>query len=221
VRSPDTLRSYRSEVAVWVAWCVSQGFDAVTVTPAHIKRYRQALLEADYKPIMIRWNLTIVRRFYEAARNADLRTDNPAVGVKSPRVRHATEDFKYLCDDQLAEFLTAIPDPDKATGREKIKRLRDLLMVSPMSLQALRTIAVHRANVEDLTEKGGGLALLVRGKSRDRIAYLRPDMGLRVKENGPSVARSNATAPERRCFPPQAITVASVFAAAISACRRM
>ena len=65
--------------------------------------------------------------------------------MKSPRLRQATEDFKYLCDDQLAEFLTAIPDPDKATGREKIKRLRDLLMVSPMSLQALRTIAVHRA----------------------------------------------------------------------------
>jgi integrase/recombinase XerD len=180
--SPDTLRSYRSEVALWVAWCISQSFDAATVTAMHIKRYRQALLEAGYKPITIRWKLTIVRRFYEAARNAGLRSDNPAAGVKSPRVRQATEDFKYLCDDQLAEFLTAIPDPDQATGREKVKRLRDLLMVSMMSLQALRTIEVHRANVEDLTEKGGNLALLVRGKTRDRIAYLRPDMGRRLKE---------------------------------------
>ena len=51
-----------------------------------------------------------------------------------------------------------------------------------MSLQALRTIEVHRANVEDLTEKGGSTVLLVRGKTRDRIAYLRPDMGRRVKE---------------------------------------
>jgi site-specific recombinase XerD len=54
---------------VWVAWRESQGFDAATVTPAHIKRYRQALLEAGYIPITIRWKLTIVRRFYEAASN--------------------------------------------------------------------------------------------------------------------------------------------------------
>src|ERR1039458_9617521 len=91
--SPDTVRSYRSEVTMWVSWCASQNFDPATVTPTHIKRYRQALLEGVYKPITIRWKLTIVRRFYEAARNAGLRADNPAAGVKSPRVRQATEDF--------------------------------------------------------------------------------------------------------------------------------
>jgi integrase/recombinase XerD len=180
--SPDTVRSYRSEVALWVVWCASQNFDPATVRAEHIKRYRQALIEGGYKPITIRWKLTIVRRFYEAARSAGLRADNPAAGVKSPRVRQATEDFKYLCDDQLAQFLAAIPDPDQAAGAEKVKRLRNLLMVTMMALQALRTIEVHRANVEDLTEKGGNLALLVRGKTRDRIAYLRPDMGRRVKE---------------------------------------
>ena len=59
--SPDTVRSYRSEVALWVAWCASQNFDPATVTAMHIKRYRQALLEGGYKPITIRWKLTIVR----------------------------------------------------------------------------------------------------------------------------------------------------------------
>jgi site-specific recombinase XerD len=181
--SVGTMRSYRSEVAVWVAWCGSQGFDPATVTAMHIKRYRQALLEAGYQPITIRWKLTMVRRFYEAARDAGLRTGNPAAGVKPPRVRQATEDFKYLCDDQLARLFDAIPDLDQATGREKVKRLRNLLMVLMMALQGLRTIEVHRANVEDLTEKGENLVLLVRGKTRDRIAYLRPDMGRRLKEH--------------------------------------
>jgi integrase len=55
-------------------------------------------------------------------------------------------------------------------------------MVSMMALQALRTIEVHRANVEDLTDKGENLVLLVRGKTRDRIAYLRPDTAQRMKE---------------------------------------
>jgi site-specific recombinase XerD len=150
--SPDTVRSYRSEVAMWVAWCASQNFDAATVTPTHIKRYRQALLDGAYKLITIHWKLTIVRRSYEAARNTGLRADNPAAGVKSPRVRQAAEDFKYLCDDQLAQFLAAIPDPDETTGTEKVKQLRNLRMVSMMALQTLRTIEVHRANVEDLTD---------------------------------------------------------------------
>ena len=166
----DTLRSYRSEVAAWVGWCGSQGFDPATVTAMHIKRVRHALLERNYKPITIRWKLTIVRRFYEAARNAGLRTDNPAAGVKSPRVRQATEDFKYLSDDEPGKLLAAIPDPDESTGAEKVKRLRNLLMVTMMALQGLRTIEVRRANVEDLTERGEILTLLVRGKTRDRIA---------------------------------------------------
>src|ERR1035437_1443018 len=180
--SPDTIRSYRAEVAMWVAWCAEQNFDPAVAAAMHIKRFRQALVEAGYKPITIRWKLTIVRRFYEAARNAGLRTDNPAAGVKSPRVRQATEDFNYLSDDELGTLLVAIPDPDQATGREKVKRLRNMLMVAMMSLQGLRTIEVHRANEEDLAERGGNPALLVRGKTRDRIAYLRPDMARRVKD---------------------------------------
>ena len=114
--SPDTVRSYRSEVALWAAWCASQNLNPATVTPTHIKRYRQALLDAGYKPITI-----------------------------------------------------------------QVKRLRNLLMLSMMALQALRTIEVHRANVEDLTERGEILTLLVRGKTRDRIAYPRPDTADRLK----------------------------------------
>ena len=92
--SLDTIEHYLNEVEYWVAWCSEQGFDPATVTTAHIKHYRQALIEAKYNPITIRWKLSIVRRFYEAARDAGLRLDNPAAGVKGPRVRHATEDFK-------------------------------------------------------------------------------------------------------------------------------
>ena len=151
--SEDTIRNYRNEVAIWVPWCIEQGFDAATATVKHIKLYRSALIEAKYNPITIRWKLSIVRRFYEAARNAGLRPDNPAAGVKSPRVRQATEDFKYLCDKELAKLFAAIPDPDKAGGLEKVRRLRNLLMVSMMALQALRTVEVFRANLEDLLER--------------------------------------------------------------------
>jgi site-specific recombinase XerD len=179
--SADTVHNYRNEVEMWAAWCIAQGFDPATVTTMHVKRYRSALIEANYNPVTIRWKLLIVRRFYDAARNAGLRPDNPAAGVKSPRVRRATEDFNYLCDEELAKLLSVIPDPDQTTGRDKLRRLRNLLMISLAGLHGLRTIEVQRANVEDVTEKGENIVLLVRGKTRDRIVYLRPDTGSRIK----------------------------------------
>jgi integrase len=97
-------------------------------------------------------------------------------------VRQAAEDFKFLCDEELARFFSVIPNPDEAVGEDQVRRLRSLLLISMMALQGLRTIEVHRANVEDLTEKGENLVLLVRGKTRDRLAYLRPDTAQRMKE---------------------------------------
>jgi site-specific recombinase XerD len=180
--SEDTIRNYRSTVGLWAAWCHEKGIDPATVTVADIKHYRQALIEAGYSPTTIRWKLVIVRRFYEAARNAGLRTDNPAAGVKSPRIRQALEDFKYLSDGELTRFLAVLPDPEKATGPEKVHELRDLLMIDMMALHGLRTIEVQRANTEDLVDKGENFALLVRGKTRDRLVYLRPDTRARMEE---------------------------------------
>ena len=180
--SDDTIRSYRSEVEMWVTWCIERGLDPAKVTVADITLYRQALIENNYSPVTVKWKLSILRRFYDAACNAGLRPDNPAAGVKAPRQRQATEDFKYLCDEELAKLFAAIPSPDDAIGPEKVRRLRNLLMVSMMALQALRTVEVHRANVDDVLEKGEHLTLLVRGKTRDRIVYLRPDTAKRMRE---------------------------------------
>jgi len=180
--SEDTIRNYRSTVGLWVAWCRDQGVDPATVTVTHVKRYRQALIEAEYSPGTIRWKLVVMGRFYEAARNAGLRPDNPATGVKPPRIRQAMEDFKYLSDSELAKFLSVLPDPERATGPEKVRGLRDLFMIDMMALHGLRTIEVQRANLEDLTDRGENFALIVRGKTRDRLVYLRPDTGIRMKE---------------------------------------
>ncbi|MGC8794897.1 MAG: tyrosine-type recombinase/integrase, partial [Bryobacteraceae bacterium] len=180
--SPETIRSYRNEVARWVAWCHQEDLDPARVSVAEIKRYRAALIQAGYRPVTVRWKLTILRRFYEAARNAGLRADNPAAGVKGPRLREAAENFKFLTDEQLGQLLAQVPDPDQASGRERAKRLRNRVMLELMALHGLRTVEVHRANVEDLSERGGHTALPVRGKTRDRIVYLRPDTAVRLRQ---------------------------------------
>jgi integrase len=53
-----------------------------------------------------------------------------------------------LGDDQLARLLAAVPDAEQASGREKLKRLRNRPLLEMMALHALRTIEVHRASVE-------------------------------------------------------------------------
>jgi site-specific recombinase XerD len=192
--SADTIRNYRSAVALWAAWCREQGIDPATATVNHVKQYRQILIEAGYSPGTIRWKLVIMGRFYEAARNAGLRTDNPAACVKGPRIRQAIEDFKYLSDSELTKFLAVLPNPEKATGPKKVHELRDLLMIDMMVLHGLRTIEVQRANTEDLVDKGANFALVVRGKTRDRLVYLRPDTRARMQEY---VALGGETARDR------------------------
>ena len=141
--SPDTIAGYRGVVELWVNWCFDQDFDPATATVMHVKRYRQMLIERNLSAVTVRWNLMVVRRFYEAARTAGLRPDNPAAGLKSPRIRRAAEDFNYLSEQKLATLLAVLPNPDEATGRDKIMRLRNLLTVSMMALQGLRTIEVR------------------------------------------------------------------------------
>ncbi|MBS1875401.1 MAG: tyrosine-type recombinase/integrase [Acidobacteria bacterium] len=180
--SEDTVRNYCTQIRSWMGWCGLMRVDPAAATITDVKRFRQTLVEAGYKPSGIRGRLSIVRRFYEALRSAGLRADNPAAGVRSPRIRNAVDDFKYLSDEELTRLLSALPDAEQAEGEERIRRLRNRLLVELMALHGLRTIEVYRASVEDLTDKGVNLSLLLRGKTRDRIVYLRPDTAMKVKQ---------------------------------------
>jgi site-specific recombinase XerD len=168
--SPDTIRGYRTQVESWVSWCKSQSINPSQATTEDVKAYRQDLVSAKYKPASIAHRLVILRRFYQAAVNAGLRADNPAAGVRPPREKRAAEDFGYLSEVELTLLLRSVPDAYKE------KNLRDRAMLALLGLQGLRTIEIERANVDDLQPRGETTALLVHGKGRDRLVYLRPDV---------------------------------------------
>jgi site-specific recombinase XerD len=168
--SPDTIRGYRTQVESWASWCMSQGINPALATTEDVKAYRQDLVSAKYKPASIAHRLVILRRFYQAAVNAGLRADNPAAGVRPPREKRAAEDFGYLSEVELTLLLRSVPDAYKE------KNLRDRAMLAVLGLQGLRTIEIERANVDDLQQRGETTALLVHGKGRDRLVYLRPDV---------------------------------------------
>jgi site-specific recombinase XerD len=168
--SPDTIRGYRTQVESWVSWCKSQGINPVQATTEAVKAYRQDLVSAKYKPASIAHRLVILRRFYQAAVYAGLRADNPAAAVRPPREKRAAEDFGYLSEVELTLLLRSVPEVCKE------KNLRDRALLALLGLQGLRTIEIERANVSDLEQRGEAAALLVHGKGRDRLVYLRPDV---------------------------------------------
>src|SRR5258708_9922079 len=99
--SPDTIRGYRTQVGQWVSWCQAGAIDPAAANAGDLKAYRQELVSAGFKPATIAHKLTIVRRFYAAARNASLPPANPAARLRPPRDKRALEDFGYLSQREL------------------------------------------------------------------------------------------------------------------------
>jgi site-specific recombinase XerD len=172
--SPDTIRGYRAQVGQWLTWCTARARHPGMATIDDVKAYRQDLVARGYKRASIAHKLVVLRRFYKAAVDAGLRRDNPAAGVRPPHEKRALEDFGHLSEVELTLLLRAVP----RDGGEK--HLRDRALLALFGLQGLRTVEIERANVADLQPRGDGMTLLVRGKTRDRLAYLRPDVATAV-----------------------------------------
>jgi len=172
--SADTLRGYKAQVGAWVQWCQKKGVNPAAATTTDVKAYRQALVSEGYKPTSIAHKLVVLRRFYQAAVSSGLRADNPAAGVRPPRNKRAVEDLGYLSEVELALLLKAVPKTNET------KDLRGRALIAIMGLHGLRTVEVQRSSVEDIKE-GETPALLVHGKNRDRVVYLRPDVAEALK----------------------------------------
>jgi integrase/recombinase XerD len=168
--APETVRSYRTQVGAWVAWCGDAGVDPARANVDDVKRYRQDLVAAEYTPGTIANKLTVLRRFYAAVQAAGLRQDNPAVGVRAPREKKAAEDFGYLSEVELTLLFRAAPPLNKEGP------LRDRAILALFGLEGLRTVEIQRVNRDDLQQRADGWALLVRGKFHDRLVYLRQDV---------------------------------------------
>ncbi len=165
----DTQRGYWSQVRAWAAWCQAQPCCLATAPATAVKTYRQALVAAGYQAASIAHKLAVLRRFYAAAMAQGLRVDNPALGVQPPRDRRAAELLPCLAEGELRRLLAAVPRLETGPA------LRDRVLLALLGVQGLRTVEVVRANVADLYH-GDPVVLRVRGKTRDRLLPLRPDL---------------------------------------------
>ncbi|MBN2003759.1 MAG: tyrosine-type recombinase/integrase [Anaerolineae bacterium] len=162
----NTIRAYLGHIQQFVDWCGENAVAPGQATKHDLTQYRRWLAEQDYEHSTIGAKLAALRRFYEAAQQGGYRADNPASGLKSPRVKTTRRDQilkRYLSRAQI-ESVLAVPDTSTVNG------LRDKTILIVLYLQMLRVSEVAKLDVQDIV----GNRLHIRGGKgrKDRVVVL-------------------------------------------------
>lgn len=144
---------YRRGLLYFFRWVESTGRTISDLTRADIITFKDSLL-ATHSNLSVAGYLVALRQFYEWCEGNKL-YPNIAKGIKSPKRKNAYLK-KHLRENQIHDLL-----------KHYEGNLRDFAIVNLLLRTGLRTIEVVRANVEDITFKGGQRILRVWGKGRD------------------------------------------------------
>lgn len=144
---------YRRELRHFFQWIEDTGRTISQLSRADIIAFKDSMLNT-HSNLTVAGYLVALRKFYEWAEGNKL-YPNIAKGIKSPK-RKNTYLKEHLREVQIQEFLNHF------TGN-----VRDYAITNLMLRTGLRTIEVVRANIEDITYKGGQRILKVWGKGRD------------------------------------------------------
>lgn len=144
---------YRRGLRYFFKWVENTGRQISELTRADIITFKDSLLST-HSNLSVAGYLVALRRFYEWAEGNKL-YPNIAKGIKSPK-RKNTYLKEHLRENQIHDLLQHYEG-----------NLRDFAIINLLLRTGLRTIEVVRANIEDVTYKGGQRILKVWGKGRD------------------------------------------------------
>ena len=144
---------YRRGLLYFFRWIESTGRTISELTRADIIAFKDSLL-ATHSNLYVAGYLVALRRFYEWCEGNKL-YPNIAKGIKSPKRKNAYLK-EHLRENQIHQLLQHFEGNP-----------RDYAIVNLLLRTGLRCIEVVRANVEDITFKGGQRILKIWGKGRD------------------------------------------------------
>ena len=144
---------YRRGLLNFFKWVEQTGRVISELTRADILAFKETLLHT-HSNLTIAGYMVALRRFYEWTEGCKL-YPNIARGIKSPKRKNAYLK-EHLRENQIIQLLQHFEGNP-----------RDYAIVNLLLRTGLRTIEVVRANVEDITFKGGQRILRVWGKGRD------------------------------------------------------
>ena len=146
-------RHYRKELRIFFEWIASTGREIQHLTRADIIAFKDSLLQT-HSNLTIASYLVSIRRFYEWAEGYKL-YPNIAKGIKSPKRKNAYLK-EHLRENQIVDFLHYFEG-----------NVRDYAIVNLLLRTGIRTIELVRANIDDITYKGGQRILKIWGKGHD------------------------------------------------------
>jgi site-specific recombinase XerD len=161
----DSSRSlYKRTLNVYLAWLSNNLYQLKDVTRVEVLHYKESLLALGMSTLTVASYITSVRRFYEWL-EANRIYPNVAKGVKSPKRKQQFRK-QALTPEQGKTLLTTSQEKALAVCFQD-KDTRDYAIINLLIRTGLRTIEIIRANIDDITFKGGKRVLLVHGKGRD------------------------------------------------------
>ena len=155
-RKPTTLSLYRRTMGLFFDWVDKTGRNISSLTRPDLIEYKHSLEMEGKSGLTITSYLTSLRLFYQWV-EAEGVYPNIAKVLNLPK---RTKEFRHqpLRPQQAKELLSEV---------EESGNLRDIAIMNLLARTGLRTIEVVRADVGDITFKGGQRVLMVRGKGRD------------------------------------------------------
>jgi integrase/recombinase XerD len=155
---------YKRTLNIYVGWLSKKGYHLKDVSRVDILHYKESLLGSGMSSLTVASYITSVRRFYEWL-EANKLYPNVAKGVKSPKRKQQFR--KQALTPEQGKILLNTSQEKALAVCLKNKDLRDFAIVNLLIRTGLRTVEVIRANIDDITFKGGKRVLLVHGKGRD------------------------------------------------------
>ena len=149
----NSRKHYRKELRIFFDWVASTGRQVQNLNRADIIAFKDSLLQS-HSNLTIASYLVSIRKFYEWTEGYKL-YPNIAKGIKSPKRKNAYLK-EHLREKQIAEFLNHFDG-----------NVRDYAIVNLLLRTGIRTIELVRANIDDITYKGGRRILKVWGKGHD------------------------------------------------------
>ncbi|RLI53678.1 MAG: hypothetical protein DRO87_11285, partial [Candidatus Thorarchaeota archaeon] len=154
----NTAAVYKRGFGKFIDWIDDQQLQAVE--PDTIRDWIAYMKGKEYKPGSINTWLAGVKAFFRWAVEVRLTAYNPADSVKGASRRGATQHRRELLTDDEVRRLLAMPDAASAVG------VRDLAILAIFVYTGVRTVEIHRANLDNLRTQNRQLVLYVQGKGR-------------------------------------------------------
>ena len=153
---PSSRALYTRTLDTFFQWVADTGRTVANLTVVDLIAYKEELLNGGKSSLTVASYVNSLRRFYEWTEAVKV-YPNIAKGVHAPKRKQAFRK-QPLTVAQVGELLRYERGTQSA---------RDYAIVNLMVRTGLRCVEVVRANVGDITYKGGQRVLLVQGKGRD------------------------------------------------------